>query len=140
VFLFQNLSTIHHTKERTRHGEQYTKWKLLNALKPVWPPHFAYQHSKSKRQRSYYNLTCESSRRLSLTSPLDGGGYITPLLGRCTPGNDPEFIEQEAGWAPGPVWTGAGFGIRFLDHTARKKSPLCYPGLPTNLCSGEALQ
>jgi hypothetical protein len=24
-----------------------------------------------------------------------------------TPGKDPVPIEQEAGWAPGPVWTGA---------------------------------
>ena len=24
-----------------------------------------------------------------------------------TPGKDPVFIVQEAGWAPGPVWTGA---------------------------------
>ena len=28
-------------------------------------------------------------------------------LGRLTPGNDPVPIVQEAGWAPGPVWTGA---------------------------------
>jgi hypothetical protein len=26
--------------------------------------------------------------------------------GRFTPGKDPVPIVQEAGWAPGPVWTG----------------------------------
>jgi hypothetical protein len=47
------------------------------------------------------------SYTLSLTSVLDGGGWSTPHPGRFTPGNDPVPIVQEAGWAPGPVWTGA---------------------------------
>jgi hypothetical protein len=46
------------------------------------------------------------STTLSLTSALDGGGWPTPRPGRFTPGNDPVPIVQEAGWAPGPVWTG----------------------------------
>jgi len=43
-------------------------------------------------------------------------------------------IVQEAGWAPGPVWTGAeniaSTGIRFQDHPARSESlyRLSYPG------------
>ena len=32
---------------------------------------------------------------------------LTPRPGRFTPGKDPVPIVQEAGWAPGPVWTGA---------------------------------
>ena len=46
---------------------------------------------------------------------------------------DPVPIVQEAGWAPGPVWTGAEnlspIGIRFPDHPARSKSlyRLSYP-------------
>jgi len=50
-----------------------------------------------------------------------------------TPGKDPVPIVQEAGWAPGPVWTGAenfaSTGIRFLDRPARSQSlyQLCYP-------------
>jgi len=47
------------------------------------------------------------SSTLSLTSAPDKGGRSTPLPGRYTPGEDPEPIVQEAGWAPGPVWTGA---------------------------------
>jgi hypothetical protein len=35
------------------------------------------------------------------------GGWSTPRPGRFTPGKDPVPIVQAAGWAPGPVWTGA---------------------------------
>ena len=35
------------------------------------------------------------------------GGLSTPRPGRFTPGKDPVPIVQEAGWAAGPVWTGA---------------------------------
>jgi len=50
-----------------------------------------------------------------------------------TPGKDPVPIVQEAGWAPGPVWTGAENltpnGIWSPDHPARSQLPyrLCYP-------------
>jgi hypothetical protein len=43
-----------------------------------------------------------------------------------TPGKDPGPIVQEAGWAPGPVWTGAEIlastGIRSPDRPARSQS------------------
>jgi hypothetical protein len=43
-----------------------------------------------------------------------------------TPGKDPVSIVQEAGWAPGPVWTGAEnlapTGIRSPDRPARSQS------------------
>ena len=42
-----------------------------------------------------------------LPSSLDGGGYLTTRPGRFITGRDPVRIVQEAGWAPGPVWTGA---------------------------------
>ena len=50
-----------------------------------------------------------------------------------TPGKEPVPIVQEAGWAPGPVWTGAEnlvpTGIRFPDRPARSQSlyRLSYP-------------
>ena len=47
------------------------------------------------------------SSTLPSTSALDGGGWSTPQPGRFTPGKDPVPIVQEAGWATGPVWTGA---------------------------------
>jgi len=34
------------------------------------------------------------------------GGHHAPAA--FTPGKDPVPIVQEAGWAPGPVWIGAG--------------------------------
>ena len=43
-----------------------------------------------------------------------------------TPGKDPVPIVQEAGWAPGQVWTGAEnlapTGIRSPDSPARRES------------------
>jgi len=43
------------------------------------------------------------------------------------PGKDPVPIVYEAGWAPGPVWTGeenlAPTGIRSPDRLARSESP-----------------
>ena len=50
-----------------------------------------------------------------------------------TPGKNPVPIVQEAGWAPGPVWTGAEnltpTGIRSPDRPARSQSlyRLSYP-------------
>jgi len=50
-----------------------------------------------------------------------------------TPGKEPVPIVQEAGWAPGPVWTGAenlaSTGIRSPDSPARSQSlyRLSYP-------------
>jgi len=42
---------------------------------------------------------------LFLTSALVGAVWLTPHPGRFTPAKDPLPIVQEAGWAPGPVWT-----------------------------------
>jgi hypothetical protein len=36
---------------------------------------------------------------------LEGGGWSELRPGRFTPGKDPVPTVQEAGWAPGPVWT-----------------------------------
>ena len=78
------------------------------------------------------------SSTLSLTSALDEGGWSAPLPGRFTPGKDPVPIVQEAGWAPGPVWTGAEnlapTGIRSPDRPARSESlyRLSYPGSYNN--------
>ena len=39
-------------------------------------------------------------------SALDGVGGQPHAPAASTPGKDPVHILQEAGWAPGPVWTG----------------------------------
>jgi hypothetical protein len=62
---------------------------------------------------------------LSLTSALDGSGWPKPHPGRFTPEKDPVPIYW-AGWASGPVWTGAenltSTGIRFPDRPACSES------------------
>jgi hypothetical protein len=62
------------------------------------------------------------------------GGWSAPRPGCFTPRKDPVPIVQEAGWAPGPVWTVAKnlapTEIRSPDHSARIQSlyRLSYPG------------
>jgi hypothetical protein len=57
-----------------------------------------------------------------------------PRPSRFTPGKDSVPIVQEAGWAPGPVWTCAKnlapTGIRSPDRPSRSQSlyRLSYPG------------
>jgi hypothetical protein len=76
------------------------------------------------------------SYTLSLTSALDEIRWLTPRPGRFTPENGPVPIVPEAGWTPGPMWTGAkslaSTGIRFPDRPARSESlyRLSYRGRP----------
>jgi hypothetical protein len=57
---------------------------------------------------------------------MEVGGWSTPHPGRFTPEKDPVPVAQEAGWAPGPVWTCAknlaSTGIRSPDIPARSSS------------------
>jgi len=57
---------------------------------------------------------------------LEGGKWSAARPGRTLPpGKDTVPIVQEAGWAPGPVWTGGKShptGIRSPDHPARSQS------------------
>ena len=63
---------------------------------------------------------------------VDGQGHAPAAL---PPGKRPGTHLQEAGWALGPVWTGAEnltpTGIRSPDRPARNESQyrLSYPGL-----------
>jgi hypothetical protein len=63
------------------------------------------------------------------------GGWSAPRPGRFTPGKDPVPIIQEAGRAPGPVWTCeknlAPTGIRSPDRPAHSQLlyRLSYPAL-----------
>jgi hypothetical protein len=70
---------------------------------------------------------------LKLGTRRECGVSVTPRP-RLTPGKDPVTIVQEAGWASGPVWTGAEnlapTRIRSSDLPARSESlyRLRYPG------------
>ena len=74
------------------------------------------------------------SSTLPSTSTLDGVGDQRHAQATLPPGKDPVPIVQEAGWAPGPVWTGvenlATTGIRSPDRPSRSESlyRLSYPG------------
>ena len=66
-----------------------------------------------------------------LTSAPDGGGWSTTLPHRFTRGKEtqyPLFVFQEAGWASGPVWTGAvslaSAGIQCPDRPGRYTIPV----------------
>ena len=66
------------------------------------------------------------SSTLPSNSALDGSGWSTPRPGRFTPGKDTVPTVQEAGQAPGPVWTGAEnltpIEIRSPDRPVRSES------------------
>ena len=70
-----------------------------------------------------------------MTMALEGGEGSASRPGRSlSPGKDTVPIVQEAGWAPGPVWTGAEnlapTGIRSSDRPARSSvaTPTELPG------------
>ena len=73
---------------------------------------------------------------LSLTLALDGVGGQRHPPAALTPGKTRYPLYKEAGWAPGPVWTGAEnlapTGIRSPDRPARSESlyRLSYRGPP----------
>jgi hypothetical protein len=67
------------------------------------------------------------SSTLSLTSAVDGVWVVSATLRPPYPQErGPVPILQETGWAPAPVWTGAGnltpTGIRTADRPARSES------------------
>ena len=64
------------------------------------------------------------SSTLPSTSVLDGGGWSTPRHGRFTPGKEPVPIVQEAGWAPGSVWTGAENLAPYPEFDPRTAQPV----------------
>ena len=65
---------------------------------------------------------------------LDGDGSSAPRPGRFTPVKVSVPNVQEAGWAPGPVWTGAenlappGFDLRTVQPVASRYAVWAIPG------------
>jgi hypothetical protein len=57
----------------------------------------ALEHSTNVQRTLYYSCT------ISLTSALDGGGWLAPHPGRFTPRKDPVPSVQEARWVPEPA-------------------------------------
>ena len=108
-------------------GEEAPKGKGKGKEKGTEKFHYRTGNEAPKAEQRYI---CA----LSLTSAVDGGGCSTSRFGRFTHANEPVPTLQEAGWFPGPVWTGTGhlgsIGIRCPDRPARSESPyrLSYPG------------
>jgi hypothetical protein len=80
-----------------------------------------------------------------MTSALDGVGGQRQSPAAFTSGKDAVPIVQEAGWASGPVWTGAEnlapTGIRSPDRPARSESlsrPLTQPVAAQLSCDTES--
>jgi hypothetical protein len=66
------------------------------------------------------------SSTLSLTSELDGSGWLTPRPGRFTPETETQYPLYRDWVRPGPVWTGVEIfaltGLRSPDRLARSES------------------
>ena len=75
-------------------------------------------HEGPQREYRYSSI-------LSLTSALDGCGWLNPRPHRFTTGKDPVPVVQKAGWVSEPVWTGAEnlalTGIGYPDRPARSE-------------------
>jgi len=71
------------------------------------------------------------SSALSLTPPLDGVGWLTPIPDQFTPGDEPVHTIQEAEWALGPVWK-TSLPSEFDPRTVPARSEwlyrICHPG------------
>jgi hypothetical protein len=73
-----------------------------------------------------------------LTSALEGCVWSASRPGHLYPGKDPVPIIQEAGWAPEPVWIGAGnlaalgFDPRTFQPVASRYTDYAIPALLLN--------
>ena len=67
------------------------------------------------------------SSTLPSTWALDGGERSTLRPGRFTPRKDPVPIKQEAGWAPGRVWTGAENLVPTVQSVASRYTDYAIP-------------
>jgi len=79
-------------KRKGKGSPLYRHWRSVQAVRPIWEVE-VYLYS-------FLTTALEGVR---------GQRHARPLF---TPGKDPVPIVQEAGWAPGPVWTGAENLIR----------------------------
>jgi hypothetical protein len=82
-------------------------------------------HSFYRPRRPLRRVEVQLTLFLDLGTRRGWGFSVTPRQ-HSTPRKDPVPIVQEAGWAPGPVWTGAEnlvpTGIRSTDVPARSQS------------------
>ena len=103
---------IHHATEPTSYKVK-VKFTLVQALR------FCTGRTAHRGSRGIALLFLDHGTR-------KGWGVSVTPRPLFNPGKDPVRIEQEAGWAPGPVWTGAEnlapTEIRSPDRPARSQS------------------
>jgi hypothetical protein len=113
----------------------YNHLRSNHATLVLWMPHLKINgHHFFLPSVQYSVLTVESNSSqlkgkghpLTVHEGPRGGGWSAPCPGCFTSGKDPVPIVQEAGWAPGPVWTCAKnltpTGIWSVDCPARSQS------------------
>jgi hypothetical protein len=100
-------------------------WKA-NTKEDVWSCQYWQYMVKVKRSLYGPELTYGVDRGIALPFLDLGarrGGWSAPRSGRFTLGKDPVPIVQEAGWAPGPVWTCAKKLAPHRDSILRPSNP-----------------
>jgi hypothetical protein len=112
------------------HGPSYKKvyFQFRYALSTNINPYKVHPITGHQEPRGAVELLLHSFS----TSALGGGEWSATRPGRFTPRRDPVPIVQEAGWAPGPVWTCAKnlapTGIRSPECPARSSVVNIYKG------------
>jgi hypothetical protein len=103
-----NSASVAKIKERVRTADVCVLMKMARRMQTA-PATGCGEHGEGKGHpiTGHEGPRGEAEVRLYSfsTSALGGGGWSAPRPGRFTPGKDPVPIIQEAGWAPGPVWT-----------------------------------
>jgi hypothetical protein len=101
--LFPLGRNIYSSLLRTEHQVKEVRFALPPGDNPIAVNKCIIYQNRPRRPRGVEEVQLYSFFNLSAR----WSGRSTPRLGRFTPGKDPVPIVEEAGWAPGQVWTGA---------------------------------
>ena len=110
------LWTVRHVQSlgacTTVHFTFYTLRVILKRNLPFNTP-WRYRGGVDVKIHCFFNLDANGG----------GGCWSTPRPGRFPPGKGPVPIVQEAGWAPGPIWTDVENLAPNRDSIPRPSSP-----------------
>ena len=147
-FTYQKSARLQHNDKLTDHNKERHHYLLPFTTNPTKAKQLLYTLQLSCNKKVQCTLvqalrlcTGRTAHRESRSIALlfldhgtrRGWGVSVTTRPLFTPGKDPVPIVQEAGWAPGPVWTGAEnlapTGIRSPDRPAHSQSlyRLSYP-------------
>jgi len=127
--VFAKYSVVYYIEPTYKTQTDYFILPLYHFIWTVFAPDFIQKNDQVHPRTRHIGPEGEQrySSTLSLTSALDAGGWSTPRPSRFTPRErEPVPIVQEAGWAPGLVWTGKAnhttTGIISVDRPGRSES------------------